>query len=188
MRRAGTGMALAVMLLSEVPSAQAGPKLIPDRDVDIGYRVSMPDEPAFNRRVRWQASSQLERVDGPGNAIVIMDHRTHYETLLRSENRTYLKIRVPPDGILDPSPDVPRTSTGQAKIAGLPCTEWNWTTPEDQKPLSICVTDDGVLLRERMDGHIVIQATSVHYRKLKPSTFAVPDNFEPSLAPGGLVE
>ena len=113
MWRAGTGLALAVSLLSGTASAGIGPKLIPDRDVDITYRVSRPDDPVFSRRVRWQANSQLERVDGPGNAVVIVDHRTHYETLLRSETHSYLKIAVPPDSVLDPNPTFPGSVKGK---------------------------------------------------------------------------
>jgi len=172
-------------MLSGSMSAQADPKLIPDRDVDIRYHVSKPDEPAFDRRVRWQASSQLERVDGPGNAVVIVDHRTHFETLLRNETHSYLKIAVPSGGnLLDPDPDVPKTSKGQDSIAGLSCTEWGWTD-RDQKTHSLCVTEDGVLLREKADGRTLLMAKSVRYRKLNPSTFAVPDNFVPALAPDG---
>lgn len=185
MWRAVTGMALAILLLNGVASAEPGPKLIPDRDVDITYRRTPPDEPAFNQRVRWQAGTQLERVDGPRNSVVIIDHRTHYETLLRRDTRSYLKLAVPAGGVLDPTPDVSWINKGQARVAGLPCTEWQWTSQEDDEGHSLCITDDGVLLRERVDGRTVLQARSVKYRKLNPGTFAVPDNYEPSLIPGG---
>ena len=92
---------------------------------------------------------------------------------------------MPVGSVLDPTPDVSWISKGQARIAGLHCTEWQWTSHEDDEGHSVCITDDGVLLRERVDGRTVLQARSVKYRKLKPDTFAVPDNYEPSLIPGG---
>jgi hypothetical protein len=185
MWRVGTRAMLAMVMLSGAITAQADPKLIHDRDVDIKYRVSKPDEPAFDRRVRWQASSQLERMDGPGNAVVIIDHRTHFETLLQNERHSYLKIAVPLGiNLLDPDPDIPKTSKGHDSVAGLSCTEWGWIDG-DQKAHSLCVTEGGVLLREEADGRNLLTAKSVRYRKINPSTFAVPDNFVPALAPDG---
>jgi hypothetical protein len=185
MWRAVTGVMLAALLSHVVASAEPGPKLIPDRDVDITYRVNPADEPAFNQRVRWQGDTHLERVDGPRSATVIVDHTTHYEILLRPETHSYLKLAVPAGSNLYPNADIARTNKGQAWVAGLPCTEWEWTAHEDNKTHSLCVTDDGVLLRETADGHIMLQAKSVKYRKLKPAIFTVPDNYEPSLIPAG---
>jgi hypothetical protein len=186
--RAGTGTALSMLMLAGAASVETAPRLTPAKDVDITYRVSRPGEPVFSRRVRWQAGAGLERVDGPGNAIVIVDHRTHYETLLRRETRTYLKIAVPPGSDLDPNPNIPRNRAGQTRVAGLPCTEWEWTDPEDSEPHSLCVTDDGVLLRAKVNGQTVLLARSVRYRKPKPGIFTPPDNYEPALAPGGPVD
>lgn len=164
---------------------QDGPKLVPDQDVEIKYRVNRPDEPAFDRRVRWSSASALERADGPGNSVVIVDHTSHYETLLRSDTHSYLKIEVPKGTALYPDPDLQRTAGGQATIAGLTCTDWNWTGPADGRSRGICVTDNGVLLRVTVDGQVVILAKSVRYHKIKPAIFEIPNNYVPSLAPDG---
>ncbi len=167
------------------PQAQDTPKLVPDQDVEINYRVNRPDEPAFNRRVRWSAASALERADGPGSSVVIVDHKSNYETLLRSDTHSYLKLEVPKGTALYPDPDLQRTAGGQATVAGLSCTDWNWTGPADGRSRSICVTDSGVLLRVAVNGQTVILAKSVHFRKMKPAIFDIPNNYVPSLAPDG---
>jgi hypothetical protein len=181
-----TGLALS--LLNGVASAETGPQLIPSRDVDITYRVSKPNAPTFSRRVRWQASTQLEREDGPGNTIIMVDHKAREQTLLRPETQSFLRVELPRDSALDQEPTGSPTRKGQMRIAGLSCTEWEWTDRGDGKSHRLCVTEDGVLLRETVDGRTVLQAKSVHYRKTKTSTFAVPTNYKPSLAPTGTTE
>lgn len=185
MWRLGTGLAAAVLLVNGMALAETGPKLIPSRDVDITYRVTKPNEPAFKWRVRWKADTEMERVDGPGDSVVIVDHKTHDETLLNSKARTYVKVEAPSDNILDQAPDVPPVSQGQARVAGLACTDWAWSDQADQQQHTICVTDDGVRLRETVDGKTVLLAKSVKYRKLKEGTFEIPNSYEPSLSPGG---
>lgn len=181
MRQAGTGLA-ALALAGGVAWAQDRPKLIPTRDVDITYRITRPDEPTVHERVRWLAASQLERVDIPGGATSIFDHKTHYVTVLSHQTHSYLKLKSLARGPVEPDPDAQLTRGGSATVAGLRCSIWNWINPEDQKPFSACVTDDGVPLRLVQDGKTVAQAVSVQYRTLEPATFEVPSGYEPSLA------
>lgn len=185
MARTAMLLALAACLSAGAALAPAGPSLIPSRDVDITYRVTLPNEAAFTRRVRWQAGTGLERVDEPGDEVSIIDHKTGYETLLRRRSHSFLKIALPSDSPLNPNPNVPRARSGQARVAGLSCTEWTWTDHEDGTTRSICVTDDGALLRETVDGHVVVRAKSVDYHKMKAAIFRVPESYEPALAPDG---
>ena len=185
MRWAARLTIFAGLLATSSAWGQNAPKLIPDQDVEIKYRVTRQDQPAFNRRVRWNAARALERADVPGNSVVSVDHNSLDETLLRSDTHSYLKIEVPKGSALYPDPDLQRTTGEQATVAGLTCTEWNWTGPNDGRPRSICVTDGGVLLRVTVDGHVVILAKSVRYHKIKPAIFEIPNNYVPSLAPDG---
>lgn len=189
MRQAGTGLAALAFVggvaLAQDSLAQDRPNLLPTRDVDITYRITQPGEPKIRERVRWGAADGLERVDIPGGAISIFDHKTHYVTVLEPRTHSYLKIESRSRGPVEPDPNAPLTRDGQANVAGLPCTVWNWTNPEDQKPFSACVTDDGVPLRLVEDGHTVAEALLVQHRKMKPSLFEVPSGYEPSLASEG---
>jgi hypothetical protein len=184
MKQAGTGLAV-LAFAGGVALAQERPKLLPTQDVDILYRVTRPGEPRIRERVRWKADDGLERVDIPGGATSIFDHKTHYVTVLAHQTHSYLKLESPARGPIEPDADAPLTRDGEAKVADLGCRIWDWTNPEDQAPYSVCVTDDGVPLRLQESGKVVAEAVSVHYHKLKPTLFEVPNGYDPSLASEG---
>ena len=176
---------IAIALGTGRSMAQEKPTLLPSRDVDITYRVTLPGEPKTRERARWLAADGLERVDGPSNTTTIFDRKAHYITVLRRKSHSYLKLSSPARGPIEPDPNTTVTAGGDATVAGLSCKVWNWVNPEDLKPHSFCATDDGVLLRVTVDGQTIAQATSVQFRKLKPETFTVPPGYEPSLASEG---
>ncbi len=184
MRQAGARLAL-LALAGGIAAAQDRPNLLPTRDVDITYRITRAGEPRQRERVRWKAADELERVDIPGGAISIFDHKTHYVTVLTPATHSYLKLRSRARGPVEPARDAPLTRGGEATVAGLGCTIWNWTNPEDQAPFSTCVTGDGVPLRLRENGNTVAEAVSVQYGKQDPKLFEVPSGYEPSVASEG---
>jgi hypothetical protein len=69
---------------------------------------------------------------------------------------------------------------GEVVVARQRCVEWSWT--EDVETHTICVTQDGVLLRLVFDSQIVMEARAVRYRRQPPELFRVPTNYAP--APG----
>ena len=139
----------------------------------------------LRERVRWKAADELERVDIPGGATSIFDHKTRYVTVLERDSHSYLKLPSRARGPVEPDRDAPLTRGGEADVAGLHCVVWNWINPEDQTPYSACVTDDGVPLRLREEGQTVAEAVSVRYGDLKPTLFEVPSGYEPSVASEG---
>jgi hypothetical protein len=52
-------------LLIGKAGAEEPTRLLPARDVDITYDVTLPSQSRVRERVRWLAGEQLERVDGP---------------------------------------------------------------------------------------------------------------------------
>jgi hypothetical protein len=77
------------------PMARAEPpQLLPTRDVDIAYDVTLPSQPRVRERVRWLAAEQLERVDGPHKSTTIFNRRTREMTLLTSGNRTFRQLDI----------------------------------------------------------------------------------------------
>jgi len=85
---------LASLLVGPVARAEP-PQLLPTRDVDITYDVTLPSQPRVRERVRWLAAEQLERVDGPHKSTTIFNRRTHEITLLTSANRTFRQLDMP---------------------------------------------------------------------------------------------
>src|ERR1700756_2104916 len=76
---------LPSLLVGPVARAES-PQLLPTRDVDITYDVTLPSQPRVRERVRWRASELLERVDGPHKSTTIFNRRTREIILLSSAN------------------------------------------------------------------------------------------------------
>ena len=191
MRQAWTILvpALAALLAGSLPRAalraEEPPVLLPTRDVDITYSVTRAGQPRLRERVRWLAADQLERMDGPDGSATIFDRKAREITLLTPKNRTYRKLEGSPRGPIEPESGAALTRGGEAKVAGLRCTEWSWN--EDGRTRTVCATPDGVLLRLTVDGRTVVEALAVRYHKQKPDLFEAPPGYDPALAPEGTV-
>jgi hypothetical protein len=172
---------LASLLLGSVARAEP-PQLLPTRDVDITYDVTLPSQPRVRERVRWLAAEQLERVDGPHKSTTIFNRRTREIILLSSANRTFRQLDMPrqPE---EPAPQAALRRGNESLVAGLHCVDWSWT--EDVETRTVCITPDGVLLRFLVDGKTVSEARSVSYRRQPAELFQVPLDYTPLLAPEG---
>jgi hypothetical protein len=179
-------MVWVVAGLSAIPSlawAQTKPNLLPDRDVDITYRVTDRADKPLQEHVRWLAARHLQRIDGPGRRAVLADRTTDYITILTPSTKSFVKIREPAGGLFRPDDGGTFTRGGGSVVAHLPCTEWGWTDPNTANARSVCVTDDGVMLRMTEGGRTLIEAISVQYRPLKPAIFEIPRFYSPTLIP-----
>ena len=172
---------LASLLVGKAGAEQPS-QLLPTRDVDIVYDVTLPSQPRVRERVRYLAAELLERVDGPHKSTTIFDRRTHEITILTSANRTFLKLNMPRQP-QEPGPEATLKRGNESVVAGLPCVDWSWT--EEVETRTVCITADGVLLRFLIDGQIVSEARSVSYRPQPAELFQVPPGYTPSLAPEG---
>jgi hypothetical protein len=175
---------LALLLLGSAPRAEERPRLLPTRDVDISYKITERHQRPITERVRWSASEQFERVDGPNKSTSIFDHNAHVLTLLNGASRTYRKLENAPRQLLEPEPGAALKRGNDSVVAGLPCTDWSWT--EDVEKHTVCVTPDGVVLRLVIDeSKTVMEARSVHYAPQSAELFRVPPSYAPALAPEG---
>jgi hypothetical protein len=181
LRRLPPTVVLASMLIGPVARAES-PQLLPTRDVDITYDVTLPSQPRVRERMRWLAAEQLERVDGPHRSTTIFNRRTRDIIHFSSANRTFLRLDTPrrPE---EPAPEVILKRGNELVVAGLHCVNWSWT--EDVETRTVCMTEDGVLLRFLIDGKTVSEARSVTYRNQPADLFQVPRGYTPLLAPEG---
>lgn len=175
-------IAAATLLAAVSARAQDKPKLLPDRDVDITYRVTDRSDAPIKQRVRWLATDHLQRIDGPGNTFVLADRTTTYVTIVSPRTKSYLKVAEPAGGLFKADHPGSLTRGGTSNVVNLACTEWTWISASTQKPRTLCATDDGVMLRTTEDGRTLVEATAVTYRRVKPETFRVPNGYEPTLA------
>ena len=172
---------LASLLVGPVAKAEP-PQLLPTRDVDITYDVTLRSQPRVRERVRWLAADQLERVDGPHKSTTIFNRRTREIVLLSSANRTFRQLDMPrqPE---EPAPESRLKRGNESVIAGLRCINWSWT--EDVETRTVCMTEDGVLVRFLIDGKTVSEARSVSFHPQSAELFEVPPGYTPLLAPEG---
>jgi hypothetical protein len=118
--------AVLVSLLVGKAGAEQLPQLLPTRDVDIIYDVTLPSQPRVRERVRYLAAELLERVDGPHKSTTIFDRRTHEIIILTSANRSFLKLSMPRQP-QEPGPEATLKRGNESVIAGLHCVDWSWT-------------------------------------------------------------
>ena len=172
---------LASLLIGPLAKAES-PQLLPTRDMDITYDVTLPSQPRVRERVRWLAAEQLERVDGPHKSTTIFNRRTREIIHLSLADRTFRQLDMPrrPE---EPAPEVILKRGNESVVAGLHCVNWSWT--EDVETRTVCLTEDGVLLRFLIDGKPVSEARSVSYRGQPAELFQVPRTYTPLLAPEG---
>jgi hypothetical protein len=180
-RRALPTAVLALLLVGKA-GAEQPPRLLPTSDVDIIYEVTLPSQPRVRERVRYLAAELLERVDGPHKSTTIFDRRTHQMTILTSANRSFLKLDMPRQAE-EPGPKATLKRGNESVVASLHCIDWSWT--EDVETRTVCITEDGVLLRFVVDGRIVSEARSVSYGPQPAELFQVPPGYSPLLAPEG---
>ena len=175
MKRRFAAPLVGALLLAGAAAAEAGPQLIPTRDVEITYRVTRAGQ-TLDERVRWLAADQLERVDATGSVYMLVDHKARRLTLVNDARRAVLEMAVPPGRLLDPETASGYTRAGDSQVAGLPCTTWRLPTGGDAVK-QLCVTGDGVVLQVQDQGRMVAEATAVDYRAMNPDTFRVPAGY-----------
>lgn len=69
------------------------------------------------------------------------------------------------------------TRTGNCSVAGENGAEWTKTTPEDGTD-TVCVTEDGVILRVTDDGRVAWETTSVQRGAQSASLFTLPEGVQ----------
>lgn len=69
------------------------------------------------------------------------------------------------------------TRTGDCSVAGENGAEWSKTTAEDGTD-TVCVTEDGVILRATDDGRVVWETTSVQRGAQSAELFALPEGVQ----------
>ncbi len=177
--------ALAFAMVDGSAQAQQRPAISPTRDVDVTYSVPQPASattPArmLEQRMRYTATGNRQRIDPPTpDLYVIMDFAAHRMSTIRPSERMALDMPTP---ATTGASAAPFTRRGEARVAGLGCTEW-LTRDATGEATVVCITPDGVLLRAIAAGRLLVEATGVRYEAQDASVFMVPDGFKHITAP-----
>ena len=176
---------VCVVLSLNAGAACAAPRLVPDRDATVEYRVLPQGHAPIDVTVAIAAGGLRLRVISPDLPTTIVVRRdTETAEIMLPLLRMYAEL---PIGKYDPERTVLRgasyTSLGEARVAGLRCTEWRAASAEGEA--RACITADGVILRgeaksARRGAMGAVVARRVVLGALPAETFEVPADYQKS--------
>ncbi len=157
--------------------AQERPETTPTRDVDVVYRAVAGGK-MVDQRSRFAPSMGRIRIDTPSPGLyVIVNRQAHTMDMVSGGDRSVLEMPYDPAHTVGGvASDRAWSRIGADTVADTPCTEWQ-SSDAAGHPTAICVTQDGVLLRARAAGNVIVQAVRVAYGPIEPSVFAIPPDF-----------
>ncbi|WP_048861859.1 hypothetical protein, partial [Acidisphaera rubrifaciens] len=161
-------------------AAGDAPPLVPKRDADVVYDLPTgrpgPGGVLPQERLRWDAARQRMRVDPPGGGIyMITDYATHRIAVVKAADRTVIDAAAPAASLAGP-PAAPYRREGTDTVAGAGCTDWA-TADTEGHDVVICATPEGVVLRVRREGRVVLTARRVSFAPADETVFRVPANY-----------
>lgn len=187
MIRIGVTVGLFVLVAVRA-TADAPPRLQPNRDVTVTYRVlgevARPaNTPAVNAiRISYTAAGARLRVEPVGQSTyMLIDRLAGRMMMVMPAQHRFMEL--PYDPSRDPqiaAKDAQFTRHGHATVAGMDCTEYDVRSSHGEG--TACLTDDGVMLRakgmtsERQGGGL--EATEVAYGPQPAAAFVQPPDFQ----------
>jgi hypothetical protein len=176
-------LVLALCAAAGPALAQDGPLTTPTRDVDVMYR-STTGSRTVEQRSRYRAADGKLRLDTPSPGLwMIVDPHAHTVAMVSDGDRGVVDMRlrgpVGPGGF---AAGQAFTRQRETTVAGLACTEWQAVDRQGEAVVA-CFTADGILLRARRAGTVLVQAVRVSYGPLDPAAFTIPLGYAHSAAP-----
>ncbi len=180
-------MRLAFALLLWPSLAIAQPRLVPQGDVDVTYRLSgaaaeqIPGGVPDGVRLQWDARGQRLRAEPVGGGVyAITDLQRRVADIVFPAQSSILELPLRggnPQALLAGS-DARFTRRGVSHVLGIECTDWAIQAPNVDA--AGCVTADGIVLRAegRFDGRPgSAVATSVTRGPANPAAFRTPEQY-----------
>lgn len=158
--------------------AQDRPPTAPTRDVDVLYRANTGGR-SVEQRSRFAVSAGKVRIDTPSPGLyVIVDRGSQHMDMVSEGDHSVLELPYDPAHTVGGvAPDRAYERLGTDTIAGVACTEWR-TADKQGRPVAVCMTGDGVLLRARAGATVLVQALRVAYGPIDPAVFAIPAGYQ----------
>jgi hypothetical protein len=154
------------------------PQLRPTRDVDVTYVLDTRGGPSLRERLRWDVAAERLRIDPPTAGLyVIIDLKARRMSTVRAADQTVIETAAPASATgLPDNAASGATRQGESVVAGLACTDWSVTDAAGE-PMTVCLTQDGVLLRAGTTTRTLLTATSVQYGPVDPAAYQVPADY-----------
>ncbi len=151
---AATAATMAFAVAAPSAALAQAPAYLPSHDVAVRYRVSgRAAQQVRELKVRFSAARQLLRVETEdrGMGYVLVDPGRRNARLIVPGLGQYVDLPLARDrrAALLFGDGLQFTRRGRARVSGLECT--NWDVRAERDTATLCLTQDGVLLRAR--GH-----------------------------------
>lgn len=135
--------------------------------------------------IRDGRKSRVEVTTGEGAATIISNGDTGETFVLTAQGGRTIALRSSgaTEGFSDPAAawqgelSESATRTGTCSIAGETGTDWTKTTAEDGTD-TVCVTEDGIILRATDDGRVVWETNQVQRGAQSAELFALPEGVQ----------
>ena len=185
--------AIAVTVSGGIAAAQNRPSIAPTKDVTVEYsykatpRNGAPAQQGQSKIATTAGGKQI-RVEGFGPAgYMIIDRAGGHTMMVMDAQHMYMEMPFDPAraGPFAMRESMKFARKGTDTVAGAKCTVWD--VQGDQGNGTVCITDDGVLLRGESsgpDGQVVMTATGVSYAPLAATVFQAPAGYQKMQAPG----
>ncbi len=176
---------LAALVVVTAPAlADERPVTRPTRDVDVVYVAEVNGKPV-QQRTRTAADAAEIRIDTPSPGLyMILDRDAHTMAMVSDGDKGVIQMPYDPArATATPPASAQYRRLGTDTVAGLGCTEWA-TTDNSGRAVTACFTDDGVMLRARAPDRVLVTAATVAYGRLDPAIFAIPPDYQRTVAPG----
>lgn len=182
-----TRLVLLCCLLAPPGLAVAQPRLIPNGDVSVTYRVEgaavdqIPGGAPNGVQLVWDAAGQrlrAEPVGGPVYAIVDLARRSTDIVFAAQRSILQLPLRNGDAQSLLGFSNLQFTRRGAGHVLGIECTEW--IVHARKLDGTGCVTADGIILRAegQFDGRPgTVKAVAVGRGQVQWDAFSLPDGF-----------
>ena len=152
------------------------PAMVPQRDVDVQYKIAgrTPDAQPRQQRIRWSVAQASMRIDPPSPGLyMIGNFQTGRMEVVKPADQSVLDMGP---GSFNPHADPSFRKLGADQVGGLPCTNWQ-TADNGGRSTVLCLTSDGVMLRASHGDQVLVEASSVTYGPQDPAAFTAPESF-----------
>jgi len=183
---------LAATLLATPVFADPMPNLIPAHDISGTYLVSGKAGPK-TITIEYSKAAGVLRLTPPGGAgYLLYDFTAKDAKMVMPQMQRYMDQPSVADQAkqlqgASNGNNVSVAKTGTETIAGKTCTDYTATNKTKSTSSTLCVTDDGVLLKITSDNGSAV-AQSISYNAVPESDVQVPANYEqfvmPQMPPG----
>lgn len=179
--------ALAVTLLAAPAFAGSLPNLVPAHDVSGTYLVTGQNS-SKTVTVEYSKSADVLRINPPNGAGYILynfaakDAKMVMPQMQRYMDRPEVASRVAALQGKENGDDVSIVKSGTETIAGHACTDYTATNKTKGTSSTICVTDDGVLLKIASDKGSAV-AQSISYGAVPAADVQVPPGYTQFVMP-----